>query len=83
MAQLIGAAVTFAEALDILGANFQPGTGCILRDDEYVSYAAPEPTACLDGNFTADYLEAVATVMRETQRASSLAHQPVMMRWKR
>ena len=41
-----------------------PDDGGFFPDDHYASWSPGEMKACLDGNFTADELQAFAVIMR-------------------
>lgn len=54
--------MTLAEAMAVLGPR--RGHSYFERCDEYVSVSTCEEKATLDGNFTADELEAIAVYVR-------------------
>lgn len=59
--------MTLDEAITVLGEYYEPKTRSLQHLTPYVLWrpTAPDTTSiCLDGDFTADELEAMAVVMR-------------------
>lgn len=64
--------MTLEEAIKILGELYDPSTGGFHSGgSQYVSWKPGEDTACVDDDFTADQLEAMAVVMRAERRNES------------
>lgn len=55
--------MTLDEARKILGADIRPDNS-IINEGAYIKWPAGDPRANLDGDFTAEELEAIATWMR-------------------
>jgi len=57
------------EAIAILGDRYDPASGNIRGDSDYVEWFIGGKLACLDGCFSADELEAIAVIMRSNRAA--------------
>lgn len=59
--------MTLEEAKEILKDYYEDGD-LVWKSDkclEYLDYIKGDDSSCLDGNFTADELEAIAIIMRQ------------------
>lgn len=56
--------MTKEQAIAVLGPLYNPQTGQLQPNGQWVTFTPGDKDACLDGDFTADELEAMAVVMR-------------------
>jgi len=59
--------MTLKEAKKIIGTSLKPD-GSVHELGQYMYYRPGDLTACLDADFSADDLEALAVYMRSTQK---------------
>jgi hypothetical protein len=60
--------MTLEQAKEILNGNYDPGTGGLKADCQYVSWRPGENTICLDDAFTIDELEAMVVLVRASRQ---------------